>query len=100
MNHKHRRKIAIIANSKAGVGTAKKHILNAKRELWGWEQEFFFPESVDHARSVVERLDPNMFQAIVVMGGDGTFNKMLPALMKSPIPCIPFPSGTANDFAR
>ena len=38
--------------------------------------------------------------AVLVLGGDGTVQRQLPHLVKSGIPLLVVPSGSANDFAR
>jgi diacylglycerol kinase (ATP) len=40
------------------------------------------------------------FERIVVGGGDGTINRVLPALVDAGLPCGIIPLGTANDFVR
>lgn len=39
------------------------------------------------------------YDQVIVAGGDGTVNVLLPALITSKTPFLPFPAGTANDLA-
>jgi len=57
-------------------------------------------ESAHETREFIKNLKKPSTKALVIVGGDGTLNTLLPAILKSKIPVIPFPAGTANDFAR
>jgi YegS/Rv2252/BmrU family lipid kinase len=51
-----------------------------------------FERSLRDSREPVSR--------IVLGGGDGTINRLLPTLIEAAVPCGIIPLGTANDFAR
>ncbi len=40
------------------------------------------------------------FDAVLVLGGDGTLNRHLPSFAQAAIPFLPVPTGSGNDFAR
>jgi len=93
------KKIAVIANRTAGRGRAIVAIQEAKRTLWGWPLEFICPESPDHLQRVCRDLDPEVYEAAVVIGGDGTMNQALRGMANGQVPLFAYPGGTANDFA-
>lgn len=94
------KKLRIIANKRAGNHAAVKIIQQARQKLWGWDVEFKFPESLEEIKIFCEELDPEVYEAVILVGGDGTFNKALQVLVKKNIPIALYPSGTANDLAR
>ncbi|MDR3607359.1 MAG: diacylglycerol kinase family protein [Oligoflexia bacterium] len=98
------KKVAILINAHAGAGLAKSHLREARRILWGWQIEPILPSSLEELEKACQALDPDRYEALIVVGGDGTFQKVLQALCKIPrggkqIPLLPFPAGTANDLA-
>ena len=94
------KKVAIIVNSAAKSGQARAQVHEAKRALWGWPLEFFFPPNAGELISVCSRLDVEHYEAVIMIGGDGTQHIAIPILLQSRVPLIPFPGGTANDLAR
>jgi diacylglycerol kinase family enzyme len=94
------RKLALIGNPKAGDGNVRRHLYDGERLLWGRDLKIFLPNSSDEMRHICQNLDPTVFEAAVVLGGDGTQNHALRGLLQSGVPLFPFPSGTANDFSR
>lgn len=92
--------IAFIFNRFSGCHNTTHDIHQASRDIWGWNCEYFIPRSIEEAHGIIQSLDPKTFSAVVICGGDGTFNRYLPALVHSKIPCAIYPTGTANDFAR
>ena len=93
------KRIRIIINASAGSGRARMVVQSAVQDLWGWEPEFFFPASIDETRELCRNANPEQTAAIVLAGGDGTFNQALPGLIGTKIPVATFPCGTANDLA-
>jgi diacylglycerol kinase family enzyme len=92
--------IALITNPLAGAGHANAHLRAARRVLWGW------PLEVQESDSAT--IDPDRHEAVVVIGGDGTFQQVLHNIWKArgaagpprmQVPFLPFPAGTANDLA-
>lgn len=76
-----------------------------------WEQKIklFFPNqvvvfhelnsNVDIKSEVQFALD-NAFHVIILIGGDGTVNRIIPYLLHTSIKLLIIPAGTANDLAR
>lgn len=93
------RKLAIIINAHAGESRAALIAREAHRKLWGWPLEFFIGVDVEATRLFISQLGPEVFAAIIVAGGDGTLNQLLPSLLKTNLPIATFPAGTANDLA-
>ena len=99
MSEKAGKKLAIIANPAAGRGRALALAQEARRSLWGWPLEFLVPSSAAELREVCRRLDPEEFEAAIVIGGDGTVHHAVRGLAESRVPLLPYPGGTANDLA-
>ncbi len=78
----------------AGIATAKawlsEHQIEILNDVDGRSEELV---------AVVDRLG-NEADAIVVGGGDGSVNHALPALIKTRLPLVIIPLGTANNLAR
>ncbi len=94
------KKLAIIANRSAGKGQALTALQQAKRQLWGWDVDFKLPTTISELQETCQALDPNIYEAAVLVGGDGTINQALPGLSQSQVPFCPYPGGTANDLAH
>ena len=96
------RRIAIIANGRAGDGNAIKKTLSARTNLWGRDCDYFFPTSLSELRTTCFQITPTHYDALVVIGGDGTVNQVIRNLHAhpNPVPLYPFAGGTANDLAR
>lgn len=94
--------IAILANGRAGDGHAAARTFEARSHLWGRPCRFFFPKDLTQLRSIVMDLTPEAYEALVVVGGDGTINQVVRCLndQAHPVPLYTFPGGTANDLAR
>lgn len=93
------KKILLFINSSsrqgaAGITTAKAWLSEHQIEILN-DVEGRSEELVD----VVDRLG-NEADAIVVGGGDGSVNHALPALIKTGLPLVLIPLGTANNLAR
>jgi diacylglycerol kinase (ATP) len=59
---------------------------------------FEIPDSVAQARRLIDALPPA--SSVVVVGGDGTLNQMLPSLLKGGHTTALVPFGSGNDTAR
>ena len=96
------KKTAILANGHAGNGRGIAETFRARSHLWGRKTDFFFPSDLLQLRQICTSLHPEEYQALVVVGGDGTVNQVIRCLndLSSPIPLYVFPGGTANDLAR
>ena len=93
------KKLAIIGNAKAGKGNLSQLFLEARRVIWGWPCDFLTPSSTTDLTSLCASLDPNVYEAAVVIGGDGTIHHAVRGLSQGKIPLYAFPGGTANDLA-
>lgn len=73
----------------------------ARRLVWGRHLRIEAPKDLASLAEMIKTVDPAKTEAIVVMGGDGTFHQVLRQIKSFPfsIPLFPFPIGTANDFA-
>lgn len=58
-----------------------------------------FDPKKDHICSLIEK-HATECTAVLIGGGDGSINQALPALMKTQIPLLVIPLGTANNLAR
>jgi diacylglycerol kinase (ATP) len=96
------KKIAIIANRSSGKQTAVSHTLLARAKLWGRPLVFHFPKSVQELGEICLQITPEHYEALVIIGGDGTLNQVIRSLSSKPnlVPIYPFPGGTANDLAK
>lgn len=94
------KRIALIANPKAGAGKALAELQIACESLWGYVLDILLFESASQLDRALEQLTPATHRAVVVMGGDGTLNRCLPVVVSRGIPVRIFPLGTANDLAR
>jgi diacylglycerol kinase (ATP) len=97
------KKIAIIANRRAGQSSVLQHVLQARSNLWGRPSEFLFPDSVADLQKLITQINvENQHEAIVLIGGDGTVNQAIRGLGGQPnsVPLYVYPGGTANDLAK
>lgn len=97
MKHK---KLIFIANSLAGQGRTLDLLHAIRRCLWGWECEFRVTGDPGKTAALCRGLDPDAYEAVFLIGGDGTVNSALAALMQCGLPLGIIPAGTANDLAR
>ncbi|MFL5814810.1 MAG: diacylglycerol/lipid kinase family protein [Bdellovibrionia bacterium] len=96
------KKVAILSNPNCGKGLGPRAIQQARRALWGWPLEILTPSSLLELQQTLSSLSSKEYEALIVVGGDGTFNQALKAMRATSerhIPLYPFPAGTANDLA-
>lgn len=93
------KKLLFLANRSAGKGRASKRLQFARRQIWGWPCEFLFTDSPEETNQICSQLDDEKYRALILVGGDGTINQVLPAISSKKIPLIPFPAGSANDLS-
>ena len=99
---------ALIANPQAGSG--RRRASNARRNIaeravaalraGGREVSLHFTQGPHHAENLARSLVDNGCRRLVICGGDGTVNQVLPALVHRNVDLGLVPSGTGNDFAR
>ena len=96
------RKIAIIANPKAGQGKALERArrLHASLLRKGLTSECHVPESAEEARAVVRGAVSGGTDVVVVAGGDGTVRDVLDLLAGTSTALGILCSGRGNDFVR
>ncbi|WP_237724913.1 diacylglycerol/lipid kinase family protein [Deinococcus alpinitundrae] len=91
--------LAVVLNPQAGRGLARREwprleaALNAQGVPWHW----LSAASAGDALSRVQTLPPGV--AVLAVGGDGTVNSLLPALVGTGRLLGVVPLGTGNDFA-
>lgn len=88
------------------LNPASRHGARAAHKVTAWLEENQFEllnpgydPTVDDMLDVIERFR-NEAGAVIVGGGDGSVNHALPALMKTGLPLLLVPLGTANNLAR
>ena len=93
---------AVIANPAAARGRAPRLAAAAAQflEERGIQAELLVSESRGQACELAGKAIAEGAGRIVVCGGDGTLNEILPAVAGSPAAVGLLPCGTANDFAR
>ena len=91
--------IVLFANPRARSGLGARPVRDAKRTLWGWPLKVVLPASLEIFKEEIRSLNPETTEAVLIVGGDGTFHQAIPELLKKNIPALPFPGGTANDLA-
>jgi len=77
--------------------------LIARLEQWGLDITPVLAEEPGHALAAAEQRLANTaasYQRLIVAGGDGTINSLLPALQKTSIPLALLPVGSVNVLAR
>ena len=95
-------RILVIANPAAGGGKTLRLLPRIKRWLSESAHEFLFaiPKSPDGMRSEIVRASVQGFDAVLLLGGDGTVHDALPAILSANIPFGYLPGGRGNDFSR
>ena len=93
----------ILINPRAAGGRARK--LECPIQAWcealpaqSERPQIVSPESIQDALMLISALPPR--SRVVVVGGDGTLNQMLPALLQGDHEVGLVPSGSGNDCAR
>jgi len=95
-------KILVIVNPAAGGGKTLRLLPRIKRWLSESSHDFLFtiPESPEEMRSEIVRVSVQGFDAVLLLGGDGTVHDALPAILSANIPFGYLPGGRGNDFVR
>lgn len=100
-------KIALIANPMSGGGRGKKRIPRIEKFLreQNIDYDLFTTKYHRHSMEIVKSINPDDYDAIAPMGGDGTNYQVLNAVIKyhstekrKPLALIP--AGRGNSFAR
>ncbi len=104
------KKALLLVNQAAGTGNAKGKVFSVISELAKLSYEVvtfpILPELGLTSEAVISEYRRYSFKLVACIGGDGTLNHVINALMqitdekKIGIPIIYIPSGTTNDYAR
>ncbi|MDI6850809.1 MAG: diacylglycerol kinase family lipid kinase [bacterium] len=95
--------IALIVNPRAGRGKAFSELPNVEKFVKKFEipYEVFITSGPGDATKLSEEIKGSgKFEKILILGGDGTVNEVIQALVGSEIPILPLPLGTGNDFVK
>lgn len=95
--------IAVVVNTKAGGGRAKRLGESIARELTSRSMKFTQVRESSSAQTldVLERIhtkDP--FSGVISVGGDGLAHLLFPFVITHHLPIFVAPGGTGNDFSR
>lgn len=97
--------VLIICNPKSGLGVGlkfKEEFIEKFKSL-GVNAQTFDSSSVEYTKLFFKDCKKNnlVFDAVIIMGGDGTVGRTVDAMIKAGLnyPVLPFPVGTANDYA-
>ncbi|OAB36827.1 lipid kinase [Paenibacillus macquariensis subsp. defensor] len=93
-----------VINKKSGNGNGFRTWLKVRSILQSRQipYRYIFTENSDQAvRLLTETLQqPQPWQAVAIIGGDGTIHSILPILQETGIPLAVIPAGSGNDTAR
>jgi len=95
--------VLILVNPQAAGGRAKKLLPQLKAQCKAYRSQFEnfaieMPDSIELGLALLKQTPPNT--RVVIVGGDGTLNQMLPGLMNSAFEIGLVPYGSGNDCAR
>ena len=95
-------KILVIANPVAGGKKVLRRLPKVKRWLSKSPHHFAYSitQSCDEMRSEIIKASREGVDAILLLGGDGTVHRALPAIEETSLPFGFLPCGRGNDFAR
>ncbi len=93
-------KVAIVVNPSAGQRASEVLYKELRQALKGFQIDWCTSGSIEETSSFLKKQKPGSVLATIIAGGDGTLNRLLPALITAKVPVIPYPTGTANDFSR
>lgn len=93
-----------VINRNSGNGNGLRTWLKVRSILHSRQIEYryIFTENSDQAASLLTEMlqQPESWQAVAVIGGDGTIHSVLPILKDTGIPLAIIPAGSGNDTAR
>ena len=95
-------RILAIANPEAGAGATRRRLpeLQSLHGRSPHEFEWNLTASADEMRERIRNARSAGFDAVVLIGGDGTVHEALPAVAAERLPLGIVPCGRGNDFAR
>lgn len=92
--------LVFIVNPFSAECNQEKILTDLKRGLSGYSYIIHFPESVEAAGTICGELEPTRCNAVIIVGGDGTFSRTIPHLIHKKIPIYVFPVGRSNHLAN
>lgn len=97
--------LKVIVNPTAGAGRSLRVWQRVKESLRRLERPVlrcrtFYPGSPAQARRLARQAAAEGFDAIIVIGGDGTINEVAAGTLENGLPLAIVPAGTGNAFAR
>ncbi|MFZ4712952.1 MAG: diacylglycerol/lipid kinase family protein [Bacteriovoracaceae bacterium] len=93
-------RIAVFYNSEASRAGKGIWIETIKKILFRSELSFIAIQNPDQIQTEVANAIKNNVEIIISIGGDGTVNLLIQALINTDIHYLVIPAGTANDLAR
>ncbi len=93
-------KIVIFYNSRASRAGKSLWVDTIKKILFRSELNFIPIQSPEQIQEEVKKAIQNQVEVIISIGGDGTVNLLIQALVNTNIKYLVIPGGTANDLAR
>ncbi len=93
-----------VINKKSGNGNGFRTWLKVRSILQSRQIEYryIFTENSEQAVTLLTEMlqQPEFWQAVAIIGGDGTIHSILPILKETGIPLAVIPAGSGNDTAR
>ncbi len=93
-------KIALVVNPSSGRRFKKQTVEHLRSRLLANHQVVDFIASTDEELDEAGRSLSNVFDIVIICGGDGTVSKICSYLIQTGIPLLVFPTGSGNDFAN
>ena len=93
-------KIKVFYNKKASQESSKSWRKEIELKLFRSEVDFITAESREEFIKKIKIVSPENTDAVICVGGDGTFNTILQELSRAKLPFLVVPTGTANDLAH
>ncbi|MFK7823296.1 MAG: diacylglycerol kinase family protein [Oligoflexales bacterium] len=93
-------KIKVLYNKKASQESSKSWRKEIELKLFRSKVDFITAESREEFVDKLKIVSSTNTDAVICVGGDGTFNTILQELSRIKIPFLVVPTGTANDLAH
>ena len=95
--------VAVVVNKKAGRGKSFKRYRNELRPLLLKRIGDFIEimeNSIEKMQERIKEVVAGGLKTMIVVGGDGTLNRVVEVIKGQDIRIVPFPAGTGNDFMK
>jgi len=94
-------KLLVIANPASGKGRAARALSAFTTSLTsnGLAHHVMLTDGPGHAARLAQQMAQD-FDAVAVVGGDGTLNEVASSIAGTGVPMAPVPGGTGNDFIK